>query len=296
MVWRTMPARPYATILTASVVTGILTIAASVAETRHDPGASDAEIRVGQTMPYSGPASAYSVVGQVEAAYFRMINERGGVNGRKITLLSYDDGANPAKTVEQVRRLVESDEVLLTFQNSGTAQNGAIQKYLNDKGVPHLFVSARATRFEDPQNFPWTIGFAPSTRTEARVYARFILDNYPSAKIGVLYQNDDSGKDWLGGLKEGLGNRAAAMIVGAAAYEATDPTVDSQIVALKASGSDLLFDGAAAKFATQAIRKVAELSWRPVHILGVSAASGRCSPPGVWTTRRASSRRALSRR
>ncbi len=259
----------------AAAVLG-LTLASSnssAAEARYDPGASDTEIRVGQTMPYSGPASAYAVVGQVEAAYFRMINERGGVNGRKLNLLSYDDGYNPSRTVEQIRKLVESDEVLLTFQTLGIPPNAAIQKYLNDRRVPQLFVSARAMRFEDPRTYPWTMGFAPSVWTEARVYARFILDNYPNARIGVLYENNDGGKDLLAGLKAGLGNNASAMVVAARSYEITDPTVDSQLVALRAAGADLLLDGASAKFASQAIRKTAEMNWKPLHILGVSSAS-----------------------
>src|SRR5712675_3437222 len=225
---------------------------------QYGQGASDTEIKIGQTMPYSGPLSASSVIGKVQAAYFRMINDHGGVNGRKITLISYDDAATPSKTVEQVRKLVEGDEVLFTFQTLGNASNIAIQKYLNDRKIPQLFVAGRATRFENPTEFPWTMGFAPNLRTEIRVYVRFILDNYPNARIGLLYQNDDGGKDYLASLKEGLGARAAAMLVSAASYEPADPTVDSQVVLLKTAGVDLLVNMALPKFAAQTIRKAAE--------------------------------------
>src|ERR1700738_3987011 len=194
----------------AIVAAGLLVATDSFAEERkYDPGASDSEIRIGQTMPYSGPVSAFAVLGKVQAAYFRMINDRGGINERKINLISYDDAATPSKTVEQVRKLVEGDEVLFMFQPLGLASNIAIQKYLNDRKIPQLFVAGRATRFENPTEFPWTMGFAPNLRTEIRVYVRFILDNYPNARIGLLYQNDDGGKDYLTGLKEGLGARAA---------------------------------------------------------------------------------------
>ena len=258
----------------AVMAAGLLVATASFAEERkYDPGASDTEIRIGQTMPYSGPVSALSVIGKVQAAYFRMINDRGGINGRKINLISYDDAASPTKTVEQVRKLVEGDEVLFMFQPLGLASNIAIQKYLNDRKIPQLFVAGRATRFENPTEFPWTMGFAPNLRTEIRVYVRFILDNYPNARIGLLYQNDDGGKDYLNGLKEGLGARAAAMLVSAASYEPTDPTVDSQVVLLKTAGVDLLVNMASPKFAAQTIRKAAELDWKPVHLLGVGSSS-----------------------
>jgi ABC-type branched-subunit amino acid transport system substrate-binding protein len=240
---------------------------------QYGQGASDTEIKIGQTMPYSGPLSASSVIGKVQAAYFRMINDHGGVNGRKITLISYDDAATPSKTVEQVRRLIESDEVLFTFQTLGNASNIAVQKYLNDRKIPQLFVAGRATRFEDPVNFPWTMGFAPNLRTEIRVYARFILGNYPNARIGLLYQNDESGRDYLTGLKEALGARAGELIVSDASYDVSDPTVDSQVVRLKAAGVDVLVNMAASKFAAQVIRKMAELDWKPVHLLGVGSSS-----------------------
>lgn len=246
---------------------------ASAAEKKYDPGTSDTVIRIGQTMPYSGPASAYSVVGKVEAAYFRMINELGGINGRKIELLSYDDGLNPAKTVEQIRTLVERDEVLFIFQSVGTASNIAVQRYLNTKKIPQLFVAARATNFEDPKNYPWTMGFAPSTKTEAGVYAEFILKNYPDARIGILYENNDAGKDALSGLKEGLGSKAGEMIVREATYEGTDPTVHTQIIAMKGAGVDVFVNMTSPKFAIQSIKKIADLNWKPVHILGVGSAS-----------------------
>jgi branched-chain amino acid transport system substrate-binding protein len=276
--------------MTAAIVgVALLASAASLAEKRkYDPGASDTEIKIGQTMPYSGPLSAFSVIGKVQAEYFRMINDRGGINGRKVSLISYDDAATPPKTVEQIRKLVEGDEVLFTFQTLGNASNIAIQKYLNERKIPQLFVAGRATRFEDPVNFPWTMGFAPNLRTEIRVYARFILDNYPNAKVGLLYQNDDSGKDYLAGLKEALGARASEMLVGQAPYDVADPTIDSQIVLLKSAGVDVLVNMAAPKFAAQAIRKAAELDWKPVHLLGVGSSSigAVLVPAGVENAKR----------
>jgi branched-chain amino acid transport system substrate-binding protein len=267
---------------------GLLVATALLAESRkYDPGASDTEIRIGQTMPYSGPVSAFSVIGKVEAAYFQMINDRGGINGRKLSLISYDDAATPPKTVEQVRKLVESDEVLFTFQTVGNASNIAVQKYLNDRKIPQLFVGGRATRFEDPVNFPWTMGFAPNLRTEIRVYARFVLDNYPNAKVGLLYQNDESGKDYLAGLREALGAKASEMLVSEASYEVADATADSQVLLLKAAGVDVLVDMAAPKFAAQVIRKLAQLNWKPVHLLGVGSSSigAVLVPAGVENSR-----------
>ncbi|MEW6641816.1 MAG: ABC transporter substrate-binding protein [Pseudomonadota bacterium] len=259
-----------------------LTSSASLAQKRYDPGASDTEIKIGQTMPFSGPASAYSTIAKVQAAYFKMINDQGGINGRKINLVQYDDAYNPPKTVEQVRKLVESDEVLLTFQLLGTASNAAVQKYLNAKKVPQLFTSTGAARFTDPKNFPWTIGYNPNYQTEGRIYARYILANHPNAKIGVLYQNDDFGKDYVIGLKAGLGDKAAKMIVAEIPYEVTDPTIDSQIVRLKSLGVDLLYDITTPKFSAQAIRKAAELDWHPVHILDINSQSvgGVMKPAG----------------
>jgi len=258
----------------AVLAAGLVAVAAPArAQKAYDPGASDTEIKVGQTMPFSGPASAYGTIGKVEAAYFRMVNEQGGINGRKINLIAYDDAYNPPKTVEQVRKLVESDEVLLTFQILGTPPNAAVQKYLNSKKVPHLFASTGATRFTDPVNYPWTMGFNPNYQTEGRIYARYILTNHPDAKIGILYQNDDLGKDYVVGLKQGLGDKAATMIVAEASYETADPTIDSQIVKLKTVGADLIYDITTPKFAAQAIRKIAELGWKPVHILDINSTS-----------------------
>jgi branched-chain amino acid transport system substrate-binding protein len=240
----------------------------AMAEKKYDPGASDTEIKVGNIMPYSGPLSAYALIGRTEAAYFKMINDQGGVNGRKIDFISYDDAFSPPKTVEQARKLVESDEVLLIFQNLGTPTSNAIQKYLNAKKVPQLFVATGATKFGDYKNFPWTMGWQPTYQTEGRIYAKYILDNLPQGKIGILYQNDDSGRDYLKGLKDGLGEEAAKrMIVSELPYDTTDPTIDSQIVAIKSSGADIFFDEASPKFAAMAIRKVAELGWKPTTIL-----------------------------
>ncbi len=209
------------------------------------------------------------------------------LNGRKLSLISYDDAATPPKTVEQVRKLVESDEVLFTFQTVGNASNIAVQKYLNDRKIPQLFVGGRATRFEDPVNFPWTMGFAPNLRTEIRVYARFVLDNYPNAKVGLLYQNDESGKDYLAGLREALGAKASEMLVSEASYEVADATADSQVLLLKAAGVDVLVDMAAPKFAAQVIRKLAQLNWKPVHLLGVGSSSigAVLVPAGVENSR-----------
>jgi branched-chain amino acid transport system substrate-binding protein len=261
--------------VTALIVGATVLVADSLlaADRQYDPGASDTEIRIGQTMPYSGPLSSPSVIGKVQAAYFRMINDRGGINGRRINLISYDDSAMPSKTVEQVRRLVENDEVLFTFQTLGNTSNIAVEKYLNDRKIPQLFVGGRSTHFEDPANFPWTMGFAPNLHTEIRVYARFILDNYPNAKVGLLYQNDESGKDYVTGLKDALGPRAGELLVSQASYDVTDPTVDSQVVRLKAAGIDVFINMAAPRFAAQVIRKMAELGWKPVHLIGVGASS-----------------------
>jgi len=235
----------------------------AVAQKKYDSGASDTEIKIGQTMPYSGPGSAYGTIGRAESAYFQMINDQGGVNGRKVTLVSLDDGYSPPKTVEQVRRLVEDDGVLFIFQSLGTAANTAIQKYLNARKVPQLFVATGATKWGDPQNFPWTMGWQPNYQSEGRIYAKYVLQQKPTAKVGVLYQNDDYGKDYLKGLKEGLGSKAS-LIVKEASYEASDPTVDSQIITLQASGADTFFIFAIPKFAAQAIRKSYDIGWRPL--------------------------------
>jgi branched-chain amino acid transport system substrate-binding protein len=243
------------------------------AQKKYDTGATDTEIKIGQTVPFSGPASAYATIGKAQAAYIRMVNDEGGVNGRKINFIQYDDAYSPPKTVEQVRKLVESDDVLLTFQLIGTPPNAAVQKYLNAKQVPQLFAATGASRFTDPTNFPWTIGFNPNYQTEGRIYAQYILKNYPNARIGILYQNDDLGRDYLTGLKDGLGDKAKTMIVAETSYELTDPTIDSQIVQLKTVGADLVFDASTPKFAAQAIKKIADLNWKPVHILDINATS-----------------------
>jgi ABC-type branched-subunit amino acid transport system substrate-binding protein len=258
-----------------STAVGLLILGAAfaspaLAQKKYDTGATDTEIKLGQTIPLSGPASAYGGIGRVQAAYIRMINEAGGVGGRKINLIQYDDGYSPPKTVEQVRKLVESDEVLATFQIIGTPPNSAVQKYLNDKKVPQLLASTGATRFTDPKNFPWTIAYNPNYQAEGHIYAKYILANHPNAKIGILYQNDDLGKDYVKGLKDALGPKAS-MIVSEASYELSDPTVDSQMVKLKASGADLFYNITTPKFGAQAIKKAAEMDWHPVHILDINA-------------------------
>ena len=255
-------------ITTGLSATGLVfATALALAAGQYGPGASDTEIKIGNTMPYSGPASAYGIIGKTEAAYFAMINEQGGINGRKINFISRDDGYSPPKTVEQVRQLVEQDQVLLLFSTLGTPTNTAIHGYLNDNKVPQLFVATGADQWNDPKRFPWTMGLIPSYGTEAHIYARYILKNLPNAKIAVLYQNDDFGKDYLNGLRDGLGDKAAKMIVASQSYETTDPTVDSQVVALQASGADVLLTAAIPKFAAQAIRKVYDIGWKPTHFL-----------------------------
>ena len=249
------------------------------AQKKYDTGASDTEIKIGQTMPYSGPASAYGTIGRVEAAYFKMINEQGGINGRKINFVSVDDGYSPPRTVEETRRLVEQEQVLFDFQPLGTAPNSAIHKYMNAKKVPQLFVATGATKWGDPKHFPWTMGWQPSYQTEGKIYAKDILANHPNAKVAVLYQNDDYGKDLLKGLKDGLGAKAS-MIVKEASYEVTDPSIDSQILSLKDSGADVFVNIATPKFAALAIRKVYDSGWKPVHYLNnVSLSIGAVLKP-----------------
>ena len=256
-----------------SAVAIALSVSTAYAQKKYDTGATDTEIKIGQTVPFSGPASAYATIGKTQAAYFKMINDQGGVNGRKLNLIQYDDAYSPPKTVEQVRKLVESDEVLLTFQLVGTPPNAAVQKYLNQKKVPQLFAATGASRFTDPKNYPWTMGFNPNYQSEGRIYGKYILANYPNAKIGVLFQNDDLGRDYVTGLKAALGDKAKTMIVAETSYELTDPTIDSQIVKIKSAGADLLYDASTPKFAAQAIKKVADLGWKPVHILDINATS-----------------------
>jgi branched-chain amino acid transport system substrate-binding protein len=245
----------------------------ALAEKKYDPGASDTEIKIGQTMPYSGPASAYGTIGKVEAAYFAKINEEGGINGRKINLVSLDDGYSPPRTVEQIRRLVEEEQVLFTFQTLGTPPNTAIQKYMNAKKVPHLFVATGATKWGDPEHYPWTMGYQPTYQHESHIYAKYLLKNKPNAKIGILYQNDDYGKDYLRGFKDGLGDKAASMIVAEVSYEVTDPSIDTQIVTLQGSGADTFFNVTTPKFAAQAIRKSYDIGWRPLHFINNVAIS-----------------------
>jgi branched-chain amino acid transport system substrate-binding protein len=243
------------------------------AQKKYDTGATDTEIKIGQTMPFSGPASAYATIGKTQAAYIKMINDQGGVNGRKINLIQYDDAYSPPKTVEQVRKLVESDEVLLTFQVLGTPGNSAVQKYLNTKKVPQLLAATGASRFSDPKHYPWTIGFNPNYFVEGRIYGQYIIKNHPNAKIGILYQNDDLGKDYVNGLKAGLGDKATSMIVAETSYEVSDPTIDSQIIKIKDAGADLFFSASTPKQAAQAIKKIAELNWHPVHIMDINSVS-----------------------
>jgi branched-chain amino acid transport system substrate-binding protein len=256
---------------------------AASAQKKYDPGATDTEIKIGNIMPYSGPASAYATIGKTEDAYFRKINAEGGINGRKINFISYDDGYSPPKTVEQARKLVEADEVLLIFNPLGTPGNSAIQKYMNAKKVPQVFVSSGAAKWNDPKNFPWTIGWQPSYQVEARIYAAYIRKNYPGKTIGVLYQNDDFGKDYVIGLHEGLGDQANKLIVIEASYETSAPTVDSQVVQIKTANPDIFINVATPKFAAQAIKKVGELAWRPVHFLtNVSVSVGGVMKPAGY--------------
>ena len=242
-----------------------VTSGSALAQKKYDTGATDTEIKIGNIMPYSGPASAYGVIGKMEEAYFKMINEQGGINGRKINFISYDDGYSPPKAVEQARKLVESDEVLLLFGPLGTPSNSAIQKYLNSKQVPQLFVATGATKFGEYKEFPWTMGWQPPYQSESRVYAAHLLKANPNAKIGIMYQNDDFGKDMLKGLKDGLGAKAASMIVKEESYEVSEPTIDSHIVNLKAAGADVFFSFTTPKFAAQAIKKVTEIGWKPAY-------------------------------
>ncbi|MGH8686794.1 MAG: ABC transporter substrate-binding protein [Burkholderiales bacterium] len=247
---------------------------------KYDTGASDKEIKIGNINPYSGPASAYGTIGKTIAAYFKMVNEHGGVNGRKIEFISYDDGYSPPKAVEMARKLVEQDQVLLIFQSLGTPSNSAIHKYMNAKKVPQLFVATGATKWNDPQHFPWSMGWQPNYQTEAHIYAEQILKNSPKAKIGILYQNDDYGKDYLKGFKDGLGANASSMIVKEVSYETSDPTVDSQVVQLQAAGADTFFNISTPKFAAQAIRKAYDTGWKPTQYLNnVSASVGSVLKP-----------------
>jgi ABC-type branched-subunit amino acid transport system substrate-binding protein len=253
----------------AAFVMGLSAIflsALAKADGKYDPGASDTEIKIGNIVPYSGPASAYGLIGKVEAAYFRMINDQGGINGRKINFISYDDAYSPPKTVEQARKLVESDEVLLVFSAQGTPTNSAIQRYLNNKKIPQLFISSGATKWDDPKNFPWSMGHGPSYRTEGTVFAKYILQEKPTAKIAILYQGDDFGKDLTKSFLDGLGDKRS-MVVAQSAYDVGEPTIESHIVRLKSSGADVIVSFATPKFAAQSIKRVGELGWNAHHLV-----------------------------
>ena len=267
-----MPGRRKSLAALAMLAAGVLVTTPALAQKKYDPGATDTEIKIGNIMPYSGPASSYGVIGKTEAAFFRMINDQGGINGRKISFVSYDDAYSPPKAIEQARKLVESDEVLLIFQPLGTPSNSAIMKYMNAKKVPQLFVASGGTKFGDPKNFPWTMGFQPNYQSEGRIYAKYIRDNFPNGKIAVFWQNDDAGKDQFKGLKDGLGDKAN-MIIADKSYEVSDPSINSQIVALHDSGADIFFSWAAPKGSAQAIRKVGELGWKPKFFLANTATS-----------------------
>jgi len=267
-------------VLSAIIVVLVATNTGTLAQKKYDAGATDTEIKIGNIMPYSGPASAYGVEGKTEAAYFNKINAEGGINGRKVKFISYDDAYSPPKTVEQARKLVESDEVLLIFNPLGTASNAAIQKYMNEKKVPQLFVGSGAKKWNDPKQFPWTMGWAPNYQSEGRIYARYILKERPAGKIGILYQNDDYGKDYVKGIRDGLGAKADSMIIAEKSYETSDPTIDSHVVALKSEGADIFISITTPKFAAQSIKKVAELAWKPLFILnGVAASTGTVMKP-----------------
>ncbi|MBV9559750.1 MAG: ABC transporter substrate-binding protein [Bradyrhizobium sp.] len=268
---------------TAALAAAVIAFACSgaSAQKKYDTGATDTEIKVGNIMPYSGPASAYGVIGKTEQAYFNKVNNEGGINGRKINFISYDDGYSPPKAVEQARKLVESDEVLLIFNSLGTPSNTAIEKYMNAKKVPQLFVATGATKWNDPKEFPWTMGWQPSYQSEAHIYAKYLMKEKPDGKIVVLYQNDDFGKDYLKGLKDGLGAKTA-MIIAEEPYETSEPSIDGHVVKLKATGADVFISITTPKFAAQAIKKIAEIEWHPLHIVSnvSSSVGGVIRPAG----------------
>jgi ABC-type branched-subunit amino acid transport system substrate-binding protein len=270
-------------ILSAAFAVLAASSSGALAQKKYDTGATDSEIKIGNIMPYSGPASAYGVIGKTEAAYFKKINDAGGINGRKINFISYDDGYSPPKTVEQARKLVESDEVLFVFNSLGTPPNSAIHKYMNSKKVPQLFVATGATKWNDPKNFPWTMGWQPNYQSESRIYAKYLLKEKPNARIAILFQNDDYGKDYVKGLKDGLGAKAASMIVAEESFETTEPTIDNHIVKLKSTDADVFFNVSTPKFAAQAIKKIAEIGWKPLHLLNnVSSSIGSVMQPAGY--------------
>jgi len=270
----------FAISLAAAAAFTVLTSHGALAQKKYDTGASDTEIKIGNVEAYSGPASAYGIIGKTEDAYFKMINEQGGINGRKINWISYDDGYSPPKTVEQVRKLIESDEVFLIFNALGTPTQTAVQKYQNIKKVPQLFLATGASKWNDPKEFPWTMGFQPSYRVEARIFAKYILKTKPDAKVAVFYQNDDFGKDYVAGLKEVFGDKTSSILIAEESYETTEPSIDSHIVKLKGTGADVVVNISTPKFAAQAIKKMAELEWKPMHVLtDVSISIGAVMKP-----------------
>ncbi|MDR3484237.1 MAG: ABC transporter substrate-binding protein [Bradyrhizobium sp.] len=266
--------------MAAATTLTVLATQGALAQKKYDTGATDTEIKIGNVEAYSGPASAYGIIGKTEDAYFKMIDDAGGINGRKINFISYDDGYSPPKTVEQVRKLIESDEVFLVFNALGTPTQTAVQKYQNTKKVPQLFVATGASKWNDPKDFPWTMGFQPSYRVEARIFAKYILKAKPGAKVAVFYQNDDFGKDYVAGLKDVFGDKASSIIVAEESYETTEPSVDSHIVKLKGTGADVLVNISTPKFAAQTIKKMAELEWKPMHLMtDVSISIGAVMKP-----------------
>ncbi len=268
------------TLLAAAAAFSLLATQGAQAQKKYDTGASDTEIKIGNVEAYSGPVSAYGVIGKTEEAYFKMINDQGGIGGRKINWISYDDGYSPPKTVEQIRKLIESDEVLLVFNALGTPTQTAVQKYHNTKKVPQLFVATGASKWNDPKDFPWTMGFQPSYRVEARIFAKYILKTKPDAKVAVFYQNDDFGKDYVAGLKEVFGDKTSSILIAEESYETTEPSIDSHIVKLKGTGADVLVNISTPKFAAQAIKKMAEMEWKPMHVLtDVSISIGAVMKP-----------------
>ncbi|HTA99058.1 MAG TPA: ABC transporter substrate-binding protein [Bradyrhizobium sp.] len=266
--------------VTAAAALAVLTTQGALAQKKYDTGVTDTEIKIGNVEAYSGPVSAYGVIGKTEDAYFKMINDAGGINGRKINFISYDDGYSPPKTVEQVRKLIESDEVFLIFNALGTPTQTAVQKYQNTKKVPQLFIASGASKWNDPKEFPWTMGFQPSYRVEARIFAKYILKTKPDAKVAVFYQNDDFGKDYVAGLKEVFGDKTSSILVAEESYETTEPSIDSHIVKLKGTGADVLVNISTPKFAAQAIKKMAEMEWKPMHVMtDVSISIGAVMKP-----------------
>jgi len=267
-------------LLAAAAAFAVLASQGAFAQKKYDTGASDSEIKIGNVEAYSGPASAYGVIGKTEEAYFKMINDNGGVNGRELNFISYDDGYSPPKTVEQTRKLIESDEVLFVFNALGTPTQTAVQKYHNARKVPQLFVATGASKWNDPKDFPWTMGFQPSYRVEARIFAKYILKTKPNAKVAIFYANDDFGKDYVAGIKDIFGDKAGSLIIAEESYETTEPSIDSHIVKLKGTGADVVVNISTPKFAAQAIKKMAELEWKPMHVMtDVSISIGAVMKP-----------------